>query len=272
MSYILEALRKADEERDQGVAPALPEPAPAEPSASARGGVWRWIAAGAAIPVVALLAWRMATQQPEPAPSQRRAAPAASAAAAPAAVASAASVAGATPAVEQAADVELATVPQEAPASKPSPAEAPVEQTRPPATEAPVEQPQPPVAAKPARAATSRSAREEAAGRIAPPAAAPPAEAAPRPERIAPAAAAPPPADAAKLAKLEELPEELRRQVPAIALGGSVYSPRAEDRMLIVNGQVVREGTELAPGLRVESIGRRSAVLSIRGRRFEIAL
>ena len=41
---------------------------------------------------------------------------------------------------------------------------------------------------------------------------------------------------------------------------------------LVVNGQVVREGTTLAPGLRLESIGRQSAIFSIRGQRFEMKL
>ena len=71
---------------------------------------------------------------------------------------------------------------------------------------------------------------------------------------------------------LAELPEDLRRQVPAMTIGGSVYAPQPENRMLVVNGQVVREGTELTPGLRLESIGRQTAVFSIRGQRFEMRL
>lgn len=52
---------------------------------------------------------------------------------------------------------------------------------------------------------------------------------------------------------------------PTLSLGGSVYSDVAADRMLIVNGQVLREGDAAGAGLTLVSIGARSAVLSYRG-------
>jgi general secretion pathway protein B len=42
--------------------------------------------------------------------------------------------------------------------------------------------------------------------------------------------------------------------------------------MLLVNGQVVREGEAVAPGLVLERIGPRQAVLSWQGTRFQIKL
>jgi len=69
---------------------------------------------------------------------------------------------------------------------------------------------------------------------------------------------------------LTELPEDVRRQVPPMALGGSVYSPQPASRMVIVNGQVTREGSTLGPDLRLEHIGPKSAVFSVRGQRFEM--
>ena len=42
--------------------------------------------------------------------------------------------------------------------------------------------------------------------------------------------------------------------------------------MVIVNGQVVREGEAISPGLVVEQIRPKSAVFSIRGQRFEVPL
>ena len=80
-----------------------------------------------------------------------------------------------------------------------------------------------------------------------------------------------PPA-AAPLPRLEALPPELRAQVPAMTVGGSVHSPAAASRMIIVNGQVLREGDSPAPGVRLESIGRKSAVFSVSGQRFELPL
>ena len=46
-----------------------------------------------------------------------------------------------------------------------------------------------------------------------------------------------------------DLPEEVRRDVPQLTLGGTVYSPQPSARMLILNGQVFREGDTLSPGL-----------------------
>jgi general secretion pathway protein B len=81
----------------------------------------------------------------------------------------------------------------------------------------------------------------------------------------APAAAAAPP-----LPRMSDLPEDLRRQVPTLTFGGSVHSPMPAQRMVIFNGQVLREGDTVAEGLTVEEIRAKSAVLRIRGQRFEI--
>ncbi len=55
-----------------------------------------------------------------------------------------------------------------------------------------------------------------------------------------------------------------------LSVSGSTYSENPQHRMLIVNGQVVREGQELRPGLRLEVIGPRSAILNEGGRRFNL--
>jgi general secretion pathway protein B len=85
-------------------------------------------------------------------------------------------------------------------------------------------------------------------------------------------ARADPPAPAPRFPRMNELPEELRQQIPALAIGGSVYSPQADKRMLIVNGQVFLEGAVLAPELKLQQIRPKSAVLSIRGQPFELPL
>ena len=69
---------------------------------------------------------------------------------------------------------------------------------------------------------------------------------------------------------MAELPENVRREMPALAIGGSVYSAQAPARMVIVNGQVFREGDVLAPGLTLERIQPKSAIFAIRGQRFEL--
>jgi general secretion pathway protein B len=70
--------------------------------------------------------------------------------------------------------------------------------------------------------------------------------------------------------QLAELPEALRRELPPLQFGGAVDSPQASARMLIVNGQVLREGDSLSPGLVLHSIRLRSAVFDWRGQRFEV--
>lgn len=55
-----------------------------------------------------------------------------------------------------------------------------------------------------------------------------------------------------------------------MTIGGSVYAPQPANRMVIVNGLVLREGTTVAPGLVLERIAPKSAVFSIHGQRFEV--
>jgi general secretion pathway protein B len=52
---------------------------------------------------------------------------------------------------------------------------------------------------------------------------------------------------------------------PKLAISGGVYSTNPTQRMLIVNGQVFNEGSELAPGVTLERIEPKTAVLKFRG-------
>ena len=58
---------------------------------------------------------------------------------------------------------------------------------------------------------------------------------------------------------------------PKLVLSGGVYSTNPAQRMLIVNGQVFNEGSEVAPGVRLEEIKSRTVVLSFRGARYTVA-
>jgi general secretion pathway protein B len=73
-----------------------------------------------------------------------------------------------------------------------------------------------------------------------------------------------------RLRSMAELPDELRRAVPPLAFGGSVYSEIPAQRMVIFNGQVLREGDAVSDELVLEQIRARSAVMRLRGQRFEI--
>ncbi|MFX8047678.1 general secretion pathway protein GspB, partial [Acinetobacter baumannii] len=56
-----------------------------------------------------------------------------------------------------------------------------------------------------------------------------------------PPAAVVAPAPEARIPRLAELPESTRRELPRLAISGSVYSDDAASRFVIVNGEVVRE-------------------------------
>lgn len=96
------------------------------------------------------------------------------------------------------------------------------------------------------------------------------------PATAAPAATAPPggsaaaPPPAAAVRRFAELSPELRAQLPQVNVSGSTYSNNPKLRTLIANGKVIQEGDEIAPGLQVETIGQRSAVLNFKGTRYSI--
>jgi general secretion pathway protein B len=58
---------------------------------------------------------------------------------------------------------------------------------------------------------------------------------------------------------------------PKLVLGGGVYSANPAQRMLIVNGQVFNEGSEVAPGVTLEEMKARTVVLRFHGARYTVA-
>jgi general secretion pathway protein B len=83
---------------------------------------------------------------------------------------------------------------------------------------------------------------------------------------VAPAASV-----AAVVPLLNELPEDIRRQIPTLTVTGAVDSDYPAQRMLLVNGQVLKQGSMLTPDLNLEEIRAHSSVLSFRGTKFRIA-
>jgi len=67
---------------------------------------------------------------------------------------------------------------------------------------------------------------------------------------------------------LRELPEQVQRDVPPFKLGGYIYSGNRADRSVLVNNRLLREGEEIAPGLLLEQMMPNGMVLSYRGHRF----
>jgi len=252
MSYILDALRRADAERQRGAVPGLhAQPAPLPPDdgqAAARGVPLAWVLAGGGLALVmALGAWWLGGDG-ERVPVVAPAAP----------VAPVAAIAPVAPVERPATTLPLPAAASAATDAAPAPAAPVASRATTPAATPPTTVPAVPRVAEP---------RIDAAAR--PPAA--PARATASAGK--PAAAASAPASApARVPGLAELPEAVRRQLPKLVVGGSMYSDDAARRLVIVNGQVSHEGDEVAPDLRLVQIRPHAAVFSFRGQSFELGL
>ena len=198
MSYILEALKKAQAERQLGNAPtihAVPVgAAPLDPAGARRRPLWMALAALGLVAALAALAWRARTPELKPAVVAVVAAPA--------------------PVVAVTPPPPLAVVPPSAPEPKPVVVRA-----------VPVPKPV-----------------------VAPPAA---------PEEE-------------KLQSLRDLPEAIQRTVPPITFGGYMYSKNPADRLLLIDKTLRHEGEEVAPGLVLEKLLPKAAVMNFKGYRYRV--
>ena len=231
MSYILEALRRAEAERQRGAVPHLhaqPALAGASDPSDARRPPWGlWLAvAVAALLLVSAAGWFLARDK-SVAPPQ-------------------------------------ATAPVQPPPTVTAPPPAPLGVAAVPAVvpvplgmaALPPPMPMPMPIATPSPLAVAAKAAASAAPAVA------------RPPAQASSTAAPVPA---AIPSLAELPAALRQGLPPLSLGGIVHSAQAAQRLVILNGQVLHEGDRPTPELQVEQIRPRSVVLNFRGQAFELA-
>jgi general secretion pathway protein B len=84
-----------------------------------------------------------------------------------------------------------------------------------------------------------------------------------------PAPAAAPAGD--NVRTLAELPESIQREVPRVAVGGYIYSSNPADRLLLVDKMLRHEGEQLAPGLVLEKLLPKGAVMNYKGYRYRVA-
>ncbi len=291
MSYILEALRRAESERERkrGGVPGLhaqpvPSPSP-DDTGERRGAPWGWIVTGLSIGVLLMILWRGWSAEPLVDEATLARAPVGG----NVSQGSAEAPAAATPASPVPAPIQPAAPPTGAPPAGATLPAAPGPNTptrgNPPAAanEATTRATKP--APPPRSTANSAAPRRgddptQSASPTAQPAPSAKAQQAPSVQTApaSPAAAntrnaapvpvpAPPPE---RLRTLAELPDDLRGSVPQLAFGGSVYSDTPAQRMVILNGQVLREGDAVTNELQIEQIRQRSAVLRVRGQRFEM--
>jgi general secretion pathway protein B len=229
MSYILDALKKAEAERNSTVSPNIHAPQPTvvapltdEPSLRTKA----WIRFGLTAVAAVLLAliwlkfWRAAP--PVVAPPIVATAPAPELQAPkmtdriPSAPAPAPQVATPSPAVP----------PQEAPAR-------PAKQKARPAKEA--------AEKKPAKAAV--------------------------PSQSKPSQTAPPSSEN-RIAALRELPRHIQSEIPALTVSGYIYSENKTDRTVLINKKLLHEGDQVAPDLTLEKLTPTGMVLNYKGYRY----
>ena len=261
MSYILDALKKADAQRERdparGIHAQLGRTSPAYGAPRTRAP-WIWAACAAGVAAMAFAGWVMFRGGTAPVPVLAAAESPAPTSVAPALV----QPAVAQPVVAQAVMPPPVVVPPPANAApaKASPAAPPLTAPVPNRAERRVGGPAVPVAGP--------SAAPSAAAPAEPPGMAPPAAraAASAPVPTAAGSAAPAPASAPVTAPAVGLPPD----APKLTITGGVYSASKAQRMLIVNGRVVAEGADLGSGVILEEIKPKSAILRFRGARYSV--
>ncbi|MBK6386540.1 MAG: general secretion pathway protein GspB [Rhodoferax sp.] len=239
MSYILDALKKADSERERGAIPGIhAQQVPymavtAKPAGNLK--LVLWLIVGLLTVILGALAWRM-TSTGDALPVQVAAAP--------------------------------PSLPPPAPAAdsgKPAVVASSVPQTPPPTTEAAPAKPEP---ANASSAAVKTAAKDKAA--MSKPTTVR-TETRPVAKAAAPKAGVTAASAETRVYALAELPDDVQRDLPKLTISGGTYSSNPAQRLLIVNNQVFLEGGQPAPGVTVEQIRQNAAVLSFKGYRYRVA-
>lgn len=262
MSYILDALKRAEAERERGAVPGLHARQMLTPTPHMAGRAQRrvWTGAGMVLGLAGMAAAGLWFWQKTPDAAVQVAAvqPVVASPVVPTPLASPAS----------------APIPTPAPAPTPAPKPAPKPKPKLPAVAEEASRPQSATASTPREAAPSPvpaavpavslpAAKSAAAERAL--AAKPPPPPKPDPIAKAPASQAAP-----AVRRLSDLPEEVRRQIPPLTITGSVYSANPEKRLLLVNNQVLAQGSLAAPEVTLVEIQAKSSVFSFRGTRFRV--
>ena len=71
---------------------------------------------------------------------------------------------------------------------------------------------------------------------------------------------------------IAELPDELKKGLPALSISTHIYSQEKSERLASINGHIGREGQEIMSGITLESIMPDGAVLRYQGYRFKLNL
>lgn len=263
MSYILDALRRADSERERGAVPSIHSapvpPVVDEATKPSRGQPQRVLVAVIVVlllALVGLLAWHLMSGKEAPVAPVAVTAPVLEAQPAPSERTPASPPPQAVQAVPQVPSVAPAPAPAPAFVQAPRPEPAPMQR----APTAVVPQPQAMPTPAPSLAA-------------APPVVTVPARPAPtQPATVTapmPPVAQTPQADT-RVYAVNDLPANIQRELPKLVVGGAMYSDTPANRMLIINSQVFREGDKLSADLLLQEIKLKSAVFQYKGYRYGV--
>ena len=235
MSYILDALKKAEAEREREAVPGIhAQPARGWSAQAAQPAPARlltlWFGLGLAVVVAGLIAWRISGSQPSH-PVAVEIAPTATPMLLPGVLAA--------PVPTERAAVAARVVEAQVAPPRPIPSRIePVVMTRKPSSTAVAAV----VVPKQVEARTTAAATAAAASAVVD----------------------------EKVVTLAEIPDEIRRELPSLTISGAIYSENVANRFLIINGQIFHETETPVPGVVLHKIKLKSAVLGFKGYRYSV--
>jgi len=240
MSYILEALRKSDKQRQRGTAPTLltaqaTVAAPRQPAV-----LWYVLLGGALVGAGIVVGWLRPWQPEQPAPATAPVAAAKPPASSP----------------RQTAPAPLPVSPEIA--GKPEQEQPPAQKSTSAARPAPV-----PTGAviKQDLPAPARTEMQRAPPKAV--AAVPKQAATPKSASVNTGAAQEP-----SVVTMAELPLPIQQEIPGMSIAVHAYSSQPRDRLVSINDRLLREGMSVAPGLTLEQITPDGMIFSYKGYRF----
>lgn len=247
MSYILDSLKKSEQQRRQGELPNLQSDHPGStPPAPRKRGVWPWLVVAVLLVNAGALAWWLTSAPSAPQPGRLS-----------------------KPGVSQvqttpdtpAPTASRPSVPNRRTAAVADPDKSPAMVQAEPEKSTPEKSTPKPLTENPNQDGGHRQTQPQAASPISqPPPAAPPAKAsqpAPRPPAVAGSPA---------IIPLEDLPAEVRSGLPDLKLSLLYYTAAPEKRLARLNGKNLREGDTVETGVTLKEIRPEGAVISFRGK------
>ena len=233
MSYILDALKKAEAERHLGDVPSIPAGPPPTAAELDTPPFWRkhlpWLLTGLlALIMLAYVLWSRPWTHGE-----------------------------ATPAITVQAPTPIAPPPVAAtPAPQPAPLPQAVPGVQPPSVPthpAPVVTTEKPAhVSPPAPAVTEKPKAEDTKPAV-------------------PAVAATPAAPEEEVGTMQDLPASIQRELPQVTVNGYIYARNPADRSALINKKLLHEGENVAPDLILEKLTPKGAVLNYKGYRYRVS-